>query len=181
MNHLGGRLAYSFGRDEDIVVGSEVEDGNIVVFCFGEIDCRCHVHKYQPNWKESINNLVTSYVVNVKKNIIGKSIVACIFNVVPPLEREDPKNHAAELGSGTPAEGSDKDRQKYTVYMNERLKKACEDYELTYFDVYDKYTNEKGFINEELSDGNCHISNPIYMEQFIADNLMRGKKYGNRG
>ena len=48
-HHLGAMLCYSFGkeklarcdlRDLDIV------DGDTVIFCFGEIDCRCHINKH---------------------------------------------------------------------------------------------------------------------------------------
>jgi len=171
-NHIPGKLAYSFGRDRMQIV-SGVNNGDVVIFCFGEIDCRCHINKYKPNWMESINNLVSEYLVNIQRNMLGIcDVVTCVYNVVPPLERENPVNFAAERGSGVPAEGSDKDRQDYTIYMNKKIKEECEKYGYIFFDVYDKYCDEKGFIKVELSDNNCHIKDPKYMSEFLNNNIL---------
>jgi|TARA_R110001606_G_scaffold399176_1_gene581314 hypothetical protein len=171
-NHIPGKLAYSFGRDKMQVV-SGVNSGDVVIFCFGEIDCRCHINKYEPDWKESIDNIVTEYIENVQRNVVGLSnVTTCIYNVVPPLERENPINFAAERGSGVPAAGSDKDRQDYTLYMNKKLKERCKKYGYIFFDVYKKYCDEKGFIKVELSDDNCHIRDPKYMIEFLNNNIL---------
>jgi hypothetical protein len=174
-NHLPGKLAYSFGRDKLQVVRG-VKHNDIVVFCFGEIDCRCHINKYEPDWQSSIDSLVKAYLENVKTNLNGMdSVTTCIYNVVPPLEREDPVNFAAERGSGVPAAGTDKDRQMYTVYMNKKLEETCNEYGYTFFNVYDKYCDEKGFINVGLSDNNCHIRDPRYMTEFLVNNILNKK------
>lgn len=173
-NHLPGKLAYSFGRDKEQVVKGGLKNGDIVVFCFGEIDCRCHINKYEPNWRESIDGLVKAYLENVQRNLQGvEGVTTCVYNVVPPLERENPINFAAEKGSGVPAEGTDKDRQNYTIYMNKKLKEECEKYGYIFFDVYDKYCDEKGFIKVELSDGNCHIRDPKYMTEYLNNNILK--------
>ena len=173
-NHLGGKLAYSFGRDKQLFVNPiKVSDGDVVVFCMGEIDCRCHINKYEPKWRESIDNLVESYIDNVKRNTNNLNVTTSIFNVVPPLDRENPINFEAERGSGVPAEGSDEDRQRYTIYMNEKLKQYCELNGFIYFDVYDEYCDENGFIKRDLSDDNCHIKNPIHMKEFIINKIIK--------
>ena len=51
IHHLGPILAYSFGRDglsRNNIANScfNVNENDIVIFCFGEIDCRGHVHKH---------------------------------------------------------------------------------------------------------------------------------------
>ncbi len=47
-HHLGAILCYSFGKEKlercDLRE-LDIEDGDTVIFCFGEIDCRCHIHK----------------------------------------------------------------------------------------------------------------------------------------
>ena len=49
-HHLGPRLCYNFGKKKlevcDIRVFKKINDGDILIFSFGEIDCRCHVHKH---------------------------------------------------------------------------------------------------------------------------------------
>lgn len=170
-NWLGPKLAYSFARDKEIVVNN-VNSGDVVVFCLGEIDCRVHINKYSDNWKVTIDNLVHSYLENVKRNVIGKeNITTCIFNVVPPLERENPLNLWVEEKATVPALGTDEERRIYTEYMNDKLKELCKEYGYMFIDVYDKYCDEKGYLKAELSDTNCHIRNPIYIEEFLEKNL----------
>lgn len=176
INHIEGKLAFSFGRDKMQVVNN-VNSGDVVIFCFGEIDCRCHINKYEPNWKESIDALVQSYVENVHRNVMDiDGLITCIYNVVPPLERENPLNLWTEVwavANGVPATGTDEDRKKYTEYMNLKLKEYCEKYSFIFFDIYDKYSDENGFLKRELSDTNCHIKNPIYIEEFILKNIKK--------
>jgi hypothetical protein len=174
-NHIIGKLAFSFGRDEMIVVNSSVKENDVVVFCFGEIDCRCHINKYEPNWKESIDEVVNSYITNVKRNVNNRNIKTCVYNVVPPLERENTLNKWTEEWAnkhGVPATGTDEDRKRYSEYMNLKLKEACDVNGFVFLDVYDKYCDENRYLKRELSDTNCHVKNPIYISEFIKNNLL---------
>jgi hypothetical protein len=165
-NHIPGKLMFSFGRDQMIVVGN-IKENDIVCFCFGEIDCRCHINNYEPNWETNIDSIVENYFITISKNVKDKNLIVFVFNVVPPVERELPINNWLSVGAGLPALGTDEDRKKYTVYMNKKIKEYCEKFNYVFFDVYDKYIDEKGFLKRELSDTNCHISNPIYIEEFL--------------
>ena len=96
INYIIGKLMYSFGRDMMDVV-NDVNNGDLVCFCFGEIDCRCHIHKYIPEWEKSIDNVVNNYFINIKKNVEKyKNLVVFVYNVVPPLERELPDDNIIE-------------------------------------------------------------------------------------
>jgi hypothetical protein len=174
-NHLIGKLAFSFGRDKMVVIGPKVQDGDVVVFCFGEIDCRCHINKYEPNWRESIDNVVNLYISNIKLNVNSRNIKTCVYNVVPPLERENPLNLWTEVWAkkhGVPATGTDEDRKKYSEYMNLKLKESCDINGFVFLDVYDKYCNENRYLKLELSDTNCHVKDPIFITEFIKNNLI---------
>jgi len=176
MNHIPGKLMYSFGRDKMQVV-SDVNGGDMVCFCFGEIDCRCHIHKYIPDWKKTIDDMVENYFININENMKNhKNVITLVFNVVPPLERELPENLWIEKGNGLPSLGSDLDRKNYTEYMNTKLLEYCKKYGYVFLDVYDKYVNERGYISLELSDGNCHIGNPIYVQEFLIKYLNENEK-----
>lgn len=170
-NHLPGKLMYSFGRDMIDVVNN-VKDGDMICFCFGEIDCRCHIHKYKSNWSSVIDDVVKNYFICIRKNINKfQNLKVFVFNVVPQLERELPQNAWIEAGNGLPTLGTDEDRKKYTLYMNSKLKEYCEEYKYVFFNVYDKYADERGYLRMELSDRNCHISNSIYMQEFLVNYL----------
>ena len=66
-HHLGPVLCYSFGKEKlnrcDIR-NFNIKDGDTIVFCLGEIDCRCHIHKHiteTTRYQDIINNIVDNY------------------------------------------------------------------------------------------------------------------------
>ena len=59
-----------FGYDVLNIKKCGVHENDIVIFCFGEIDCRNHVHKHitsEYSYKDIINNIVNNYfnVINL--------------------------------------------------------------------------------------------------------------------
>jgi hypothetical protein len=38
---------------------------------------------------------------------------------------------------------------------------------LYFFDIYDKYIDNNGFLKKNMSDGHVHILNDFYVNQFI--------------
>ena len=177
-NWLGPKLMYSFGRDKNIIIKKEqINEGDYVCFCFGEIDCRAHIYKYEPNWKVAIDKLVFEYFSAISINVSCLNIKTCVYNAVPQIDRRRPENQWMtkwdESNSSDPnylpAIGMDEDRRKYTLYMNKKLKEFCDLYGYIFFDVYDQYEDEEGFLNPIYSDGNCHIKDPI----FIIDKLKK--------
>ena len=175
-NHLGPKLMYSFGRDKNYLFSPKtVAEGDAVVFCFGEIDCRCHVGKYAPNWKQVVEKLVENYFEAIKINVTQyKKLTVMVYNVIPQIERESPKNAwMIPYQKNTPHIGSDSERSEYTRYMNSKLALKCEEHGYIFIDVYDKYCDENGFLKDDLSDKNCHISNQKYISEFIISNLWK--------
>ena len=170
-NHLGPKLMFTL-NDKDINIHNVVRVTDYLIFCFGEIDCRCHVGKYKPNTTNNIDNLVTSYINTIKvitRNHDPSKVL--IYNVVPPLERELEENLWMVGKSALPTVGTDEEIKNYTLYMNKKLKELSNDNSFIFFDVYNKYTNDKGFLTKELSDGNCHIKNPIYIQELLINIL----------
>jgi hypothetical protein len=52
------------------------------------------------------------------------------------------------------------------------LKEKCFEKGYVFFDVYDKYADENGFLRKDLSDDNVHIRNGIYITEFINNYLL---------
>jgi hypothetical protein len=159
-------------------VSSPVNGNSLNIFCFGEIDCRCHVHKHITNtmsWKNVIETLVEKYVDTVVSDtlkipsgtrfFVVNTRNICIFNVPPPF-----KNHVTS-NINLPILGSDEERVKYARYFNECAKRECDKHNLTFIDVYDKYCDEEGFIKPELSDGKNHILDQKYVIDFLEQQV----------
>jgi hypothetical protein len=171
-HHLGPILCYSFGRDKlkrfDIR-NLAINHGDSIVFCMGEIDCRCHIHKHvtplRP-YTTIIEEIVYEYMNAIKlsvQNCVVELKAVCIFNVVPPV-----KKHETVENPIFPYLGSDQDRKMYVLYFNACLQKKCKENDFTYIDVYKSYTDKDGFLNKQYSDGVVHIKNPCYIKESVT-------------
>ena len=175
-HHIGPILSYSFGIEKlkriDIR-NLNIEDGDSIIFCLGEIDCRCHIHKYineSLKYEEIIDNIIENYFEAIELNIDLCNIKLkniCIYNIVPPIEK-----HNTYENPEYPYLGSDEERKKYVLYFNKKLKEKCFQKNYIFFDVYDKYTDENGFLNKNLSDSNVHIQDGTYISDFINQNIL---------
>ena len=96
-----------------------------------------------------------------------KNITMSVYNVVPPIEK-----HNTGENKDFPYLGTDEERKSYVLYFNEKLKEKCKDNNYIFFDVYDKYTDNNGFLSKILGDGCVHIKNGIFIEKFVKENLI---------
>lgn len=173
-HHLGAVLCYSFGKEKlnrcDIR-NFNIKDGDTIVFCLGEIDCRCHIYKHiteTTTYQDIINNIVDNYFEAIELNVSILQIKLkniCVYNVVPPIQKYNTLENPEY-----PYLGTDEERKQYVLYFNEKLKKKCIEKEYIFFDIYDNYIDENGFLRKDLSDGNVHIGNGIYINNFIKEN-----------
>ena len=164
---LGPKLMFSIGRDGLDISKFSINDNDTVIFCFGEIDCRCHVHKYKENFTEVINSIVDKFFITINRiHQQRPQIKICIYNVLPPVKKGTvPEN------PDYPYLGTDEERKTYTQYMNLKIKESCARHNFIFFDVYNDYCCENGFLKTELSDNNVHISDVTYVRNFIKENL----------
>jgi hypothetical protein len=170
INYIGPKLCYSIGRDGINLDNFNIEEGDIVIFSFGEIDCRNHIHKHVTQsllYNTIIDNIVNNYFVSIKNATSKfKNLHVCIYNILPPLFTNSIGNPEY------PHLGSNNQRKEYTLYFNTQLKTKCKEYNYIFFDVYNKYTNDEGFLNTSFSDGDVHIINGIYVSEFIKHMLL---------
>ena len=74
-HHLGPLLCYSFGKEKLYrcdIRKFNIKDGDTIVFCLGEIDCRCHINKHITNtttYQDIINNIVDDYFDAIELNV----------------------------------------------------------------------------------------------------------------
>ena len=131
-----------------------VRDGDVVLFCLGELDCRCHIHKHK-NYKELIDRIVENYILAIKENADQfKNLKVIIVSITPPLPEKYYKGWYRY-----PMLGSDSERVMYTRLMNQRIKETSP---YLFLDIYDKYCDENGLLELSYSDKICHIINPLH-------------------
>lgn len=72
-HHLCPILCYSFGKEHlkrcDLR-NYNIKSNDTVIFCFGELDCRCLVNKHttiEITYQNVINTLIDNYVNAIKK------------------------------------------------------------------------------------------------------------------
>jgi hypothetical protein len=169
---LGPKLCFSIGRDGiDIKTGFNVNNGDTVIFCFGEIDCRCHIHKHitdVKDYRQIIDTIVDNYVIKVKNAVDGfENLKTAIYNIVPPIEK-----HTIWENPEYPYLGTDEERKMYVLYFNEKLWQKCIEYGFVFFDIYNNYTDSNGYLDKSLSDGNVHIGDGIHIKNFILKNCL---------
>ena len=168
-HHLGGKLMYTFGKfgfDVLNIKNYGVSENDVVIFCFGEIDCRNHVHKHitdEYSYKEIINSIVENYFIAIKQNVEQyKNIKTCVYNVIPPT-----RGFYCSPDHPYPFLGSDDERKTYYKYMNEKMKELCKAYNYYYFDIYDDCCDDEGFLKKEYSDGNVHLRNTEHSTKIL--------------
>lgn len=176
-HHLGPILCYSFGREKmarcNISNFNNLKENDSIIFCFGEIDCRCHIYKHvsdTKSYQSIIENIVDNYVDAIQTNIDQCKVSlkhVCIYNVVPPTQKhntiEDPHY---------PYCGSDEERKSYILYFNQCLQQKCVEKKWVFFDIYHFYTDSNGFLLKNMSDTKVHIGDGRYLKEFIDTHLL---------
>ena len=154
---IGPMLMYSFGRDKPILSDAYLlPKDDIVCFCWGEIDCRCHVHLRQP-WQQTIDDLVAKYFEAIDLNVVGKDpSLVWIYNVVPPIRD-------AGESPGFPFIGTLEERVEYVRYMNKKLSET----KYTFIDLQDEYANADGVMKDGVSDLHVHVEDETPIKKWI--------------
>lgn len=139
-----------------------VSENNMACFCFGEIDCRMHYSRPE-NFVVApflIDKIIERYFETIRENVEQyKNLTTIVFNIVPQTRK-----YSNEFFLGT-----DEERKTIALIMNSKLKEYCKKYNYIFFDVYDKYCDDEGFMNPKYKDGAVHIGDKIYMEEFLID------------
>ena len=172
--YLGPKLMYSFGKEKWIIINDALRilEGDIVVFCFGEIDARFHVHKYKENGTENvIKSLVKNYFKAIELNVKNLSGVKICIYFIPPALKE------GEIGEDGrdpdyPYLGTDEERRQYVSSFNEKLSYGCKNRGYIFIDLHSEYCDQNGFLRRDMSDEGPHIKDISPLTKFILERLI---------
>ena len=152
-----GITMFRIGRDNKIInYDNAIHNKNsIICLCYGEVDCRCHIQRQIDLGRSEdiiIDDVVSKYIIAIKNNIkTFKKIV--IIAVIPPVAREDTCHNE----EANPIVGTNLDRVRYTLKINNLLNCYCAQNDFIYFDPYIYYKRPDGTLKFEYSDGLIHI------------------------
>jgi hypothetical protein len=143
-----------------------------IVFAYGEIDCRCHIHRQKGLCRDEdaiICELVNNYIDTIKNNTEGLDANIFIVAVIPPTKQSDYEILNGEKTHEFPFLGGDADRVRYTSKTNRLLELLSVKYGYTFFNPYNYYTRADGTLKYELSDNTVHLGdNKHFLEMFMG-------------
>jgi hypothetical protein len=141
---------------------------DIVIWCFGEIDVRCHLIKQRDLQRISIPALADSLardylrsIAAIQAEIAERKTV--ILAVIPPTDRGN--------NADFPKVGSLEERVNARKLLNAALEKYSSEFGFTYLDPYGPFTDPSGGLKLEMSDGSVHCGStyaPLIVQK-VAD------------
>lgn len=164
---LGPRTMYRVGREglKDLNIKKwGIQEGDVIIYVFGEIDVRCHILKQRDQGRsldDIIDQVVDRYLDALSANKQQyNSLVTIVCSITPPTDQAENKDF--------PIYGTLSERIQVTRDINKLLNKRCKERGFLFLDSYPYYSSEDGDLREELSDGSVHIAiehnNPIRRE-----------------
>jgi hypothetical protein len=160
---------HRIGRDQWIpnFNNSKHTKDDILIFAFGEVDCRCHISRQimaGRDENEIMNELVQKYFDAIRKNITTfKAII--ITGIIPPTERNDYESRYGPITHEFPFVGTDEERVRFTERMNYLIRDHCQGSGFYYFYPYQNYKRDNGCLKYELSDLCVHIGQNSHVLQ----------------
>jgi hypothetical protein len=154
---------HRIGRDKLNIIDFKthnIKDNDVVVYQFGEVDCRCHIGRQillNRDLNEIITELVDNYIDSIKINMHNYNNVKIIICSIPPtMDRVYYESKYGPITHEFPFIGTNEERIYYTNLMNQYLKESCANNQYIFFDYHNLYSIN-GLLNIELSDDICHI------------------------
>ena len=166
---VGAWTAYAIGRDglNRLNIEDIVKPGDSACFCFGEIDCRAHVHKHvdetdRPAWV--IGRIVADYLHVIHRNMQLVGNLSGYLYSVPPAAR----SASSVVGSDYPFLGTDSDRAAYVTMFNDMQFHHGAFYGFRPIDVWHKYADSNGLLDRRFSTDGVHIHDPIHLREALT-------------
>jgi len=127
-----------------------IREGDYVLFSYGWNDVQKNIHTYSNgDYKAVIDTMVSQYIQTLRTYSDGtrfriRPIVNCVYPI--PLSVNDA------------IRGSEEERIAYTRYMNERLRVACAEHAIPFFDIYDLLSEQDKLRSEYADNDLTHLN-----------------------
>ncbi|MCX5807284.1 MAG: hypothetical protein NT010_14680 [Proteobacteria bacterium] len=167
---IGPRTAFNIIDKTDIIsriVEGNLQEGDSILFCFGEIDCRAHLLKQAEMQNKPLTDIVHNCVSRYVKIFefakrYGHRIIALS---VPPSGFGD-----WDYGE-FPTYGSCHQRLEATKLFNRSLEEYCENNDVYFVSIFEKLLDNNGMPDPIYYIDNIHLSQRVM--PFIIDELCK--------
>jgi len=148
--HRIGRDGLSFLNEKNL----GINENDIVVFVFGEIDVRCHIGKQRDTKQRDLDEIIQTLVYDYINAIINyrglyQNLKCIVYSPIPPTDQV--------MNDSFPRWGRLEDRIFITKELNNLLREVCVLNNIFIIDVYADYADSSGALITDLSDGSVHI------------------------
>jgi hypothetical protein len=163
---------FRIGRDNIIIKFNKSIDTveNVLVFVYGEVDCRCHIGKQIALGRtedDIIQELVSKYFLTIKNNVNNAKVI--ISSIIPPTRQNECEAVNGPITHEFPFVGSDDDRVRFTEKMNIQLQEKCKENNFIFTDLFPFYRRPDGTLKYEFSDNTMHVKNNTHcLEEFLT-------------
>jgi hypothetical protein len=124
-----------------------IVENDFVIFYFGYNDIQKNIIKHSVNEIE-LNTLIIEYIQYILK-------LKDIFKINPIISCIYPNSRIDSIGLN--CYGTHVQRKYYTELANKYLKNECNQFNISYLDIYNYIVDDDGFIKKELTTDNIHL------------------------
>lgn len=185
-----GTTCYSFGRDKldrlniknienvnnihqyflcaTYINNDFIKDNDIIIFSFGEVDCRNNINKYISSTKTYqciIDEIIAKYFIAIEENINqypNINLRVCIYNIIPTSDFEnDIYNGLVE------------NRKEYVLYFNKKLKELCNLKNYHFIDIYNQLTDSDGLLSSSYTCDKIHLNDSKILLDYLKTNILQ--------
>ncbi len=157
IHHLGPRTMHRVGRDGLAILDFRslgVQENDVVILAFGEIDVRCHIGKQRDFYGRALTEIIDTLLENYFKTVLENSafynnLTVLTYTVTPPIP--------VALNIAYESYGPVEDRVFISKLLNQKLIESSHHLGVDVIDVYNDYADNDGILLENLSDGSVHI------------------------
>lgn len=156
--NLGSITMHRVGRDKLEVLNFKdfpFQEGDAVVFVFGQIDVGWHICKIRDSQRRSLDEIIATlaynYIGAIKLMMESfPNVVKIIYSITPPTNNTNIPH--------IPYVGSLGERVQITKQLNLLLQALAMMNGIEFLDVYDDYSYPNGVLCTETSDQSHHIN-----------------------
>lgn len=186
---IGAVLAYSLNKQKTTLKGREkifrllkkIPAGSMVLFSFGEIDCRAHIQKQAKRQQVEVSKVIDETVKVYGEfldevQMLGYHIY--VWNAIP--------NIGNFISEEFPAIGTLEERMNIVNEFNNKVKNFCKNSEKNFITITDELLDIKNKLDKKYYIDNIHLSQSaiqLLKSKYVNDfdfGLKKGKKYNGK-